>query len=238
MNLLDDDALKRSSVVANCQMNRQRTLTGSNGYAKELRLNPLDVLLGRAGAKARWLDLCCGEGKALMEAAQIIYGQGLDDKFEIVGVDLVAPPCPSEPGFSCVRLIRASLTGWQPTGRFDLITCVHGLHYIGDKLAVVLRAASWLADDGQFVANLDLNNIKLAGGRVASRVVAKELRQGGLEVRQPEEACTLLTPDRGPVAVSILRCRRSGRAELHEAARRGLVLRLRGWLSDVMERSR
>ena len=49
------------------------------------------------------------------------------------------------------------------------------------KLAVVLRAASWLADDGQFVANLDLNNIKLAVGRVASRVVAKELRQVGLE---------------------------------------------------------
>jgi len=45
-----------------------------------------------------------------MEAAHIVYGQGLDDKFEIVGVDLVAPPSPSELGFSCVRLIRASLT--------------------------------------------------------------------------------------------------------------------------------
>lgn len=68
MNLLDDDALEQSSVVANCQMNRQRTLTGSNGYAKELGLNPLEILLGRAGAKVPWLDLCCGEGKALMEA--------------------------------------------------------------------------------------------------------------------------------------------------------------------------
>ncbi len=63
MRLLEDEALERSSVVANCQMNRQRTLTGSNGYAKELRLNPLGFLLGRAGAKVRWLDLCCGEGK-------------------------------------------------------------------------------------------------------------------------------------------------------------------------------
>ena len=102
MKLLWDDALERSSVVANCQMNRQRTLTGSNGYAKELRLNPLDVLLGRVGAKVRWLDLCCGEGKALVEAAQ-------------------------------------------------------------------------------FVGNLDLSNIKFADGRVASRVVARELRQAGLE---------------------------------------------------------
>ena len=181
MNLLDDDALERSSVVANCQMNRQRTLTGSNGYSKELRFNPLDVLLGRAGAKLRWLDLCCGDGKALVEAAQIVHHQGLEDKVEIVGVDLVAPPSPLGPGYSCVRLIRASLAGWQPTGRFDLITCVHGLHYIGDKLGVVLRAASWLTDDGQLVAHLDLNNIRLVDGRAASRSVAKELRQVGLE---------------------------------------------------------
>lgn len=98
MKLLKDDALERSSVVANCQMNRQRTLTGSNGYAKELRLNPLDFLLARSGVKVRWLDLCCGEGKALVEAARIIPGQGPDDKFEIVGVDLVAPPISPEPG--------------------------------------------------------------------------------------------------------------------------------------------
>ena len=181
MKLLWDDALERSSVVANCQMNRQRTLTGSNGYAKELRLNPLDVLLGRVGAKVRWLDLCCGEGKALVEAARIFDGQGLENKFEIVGVDLVAPPCPSEPKFSCLRLIQASLTQWRPTERFDLITCVHGLHYIGDKLGLIARAVSWLADDGQFVGNLDLSNIKFADGRVASRVVARELRQAGLE---------------------------------------------------------
>jgi SAM-dependent methyltransferase len=181
MKLLGDDALEQSGVVANCQMNRQRTLTGSNGYAKELRLNPLDFLLARSGAKVRWLDLCCGEGKALVEATRSIYQQGLNDKFEIVGVDLVGPPVPPELESSCLRLIRASLTGWQPTGRFDLITCVHGLHYIGDKLGIIVQAVSWLTDDGQFVANLDLNNIKFADGRVATRVVAAELRQAGLE---------------------------------------------------------
>ena len=146
MKLLGDDALERSSVVANCQMNRQRTLTGTNGYAKELRLNPLDFLLGRRGAKVWWLDLCCGEGKALVEAAQIIHEKGLDDKIEIVGVDLVAPPTPPEPGAACLRLIQASLNQWQPTLRFDLVTCVHGLHYIGDKLGLIVRAASWLTN--------------------------------------------------------------------------------------------
>jgi SAM-dependent methyltransferase len=181
MKLLGDDALERSSVVANCQMNRQRTLTGSNGYTKELRLNPLDFLLSRAGSRVRWLDLCCGEGKALVEAAKLIHERGLDDWFEVVGVDLVAPPTPPEPEFACLRLIQAPLTQWQPTLRFDLVTCVHGLHYIGDKLGLIVRTASWLTDNGQFVANLDLGNIKRIDGRAASRTVTKELRKAGIE---------------------------------------------------------
>jgi hypothetical protein len=31
---------------------------------------------------------------------------------------------------------------------YDLITCVHGLHYAGDKLAALARAASWLTPGG------------------------------------------------------------------------------------------
>jgi hypothetical protein len=127
------------------------------------------------------LDLCCGEAKALLEAARIVHGQGLDARVEIVGVDLVAPPTPTEPESSCLRLIRSSLTTWQPSERFDLITCVHGLHYLGDKLGFLAQAISWLAEDGHFAANLDLNNIKLTDGRPAGRVVAKELRRAGLD---------------------------------------------------------
>jgi hypothetical protein len=70
MELLGDKDLERSSVVANCWMNRERSLTGSNGYAKELGFNPLDVLAEKGNVKVAWLDLCCGSGKALIEAAQ------------------------------------------------------------------------------------------------------------------------------------------------------------------------
>ena len=49
MNLVDDETLERSAVVANCRMNRERVLVGSNGYDKELGLNPLDFLKERAG---------------------------------------------------------------------------------------------------------------------------------------------------------------------------------------------
>jgi SAM-dependent methyltransferase len=181
MKLLEDDALEKSSIVANYRMNRQRTLTGSNGYTKEIRFNPLELLLGGTKARVRWLDLCCGEGKALVEAARSIHSKEMDEKCEIIGVDLIAPPSRTKPSSSCLRLVRASLVHWHPVGQFDLITCVHGLHYIGDKLGLVVRAASWLKEDGLFAANLDLNNIKLTDGRSASRVVARELRRAGLD---------------------------------------------------------
>jgi len=180
MDLLGNDALEQSNVVANCQMNRERTLTGSNGYAKELGFEPLDQLMGKTEGKVRWLDLCCGTGKALIEAAQIVHDRRMDSKIEILGVDLVGPPSPV-PHLGHLRFVVASLSTWQPAGQYDLITCVHGLHYIGDKLGLIARAASWLTEDGLFVANLDLSNIKLADGRPDNRAVARELRRNGLD---------------------------------------------------------
>ena len=47
-------------------------------------------------------------------------------------------------------------------------------------------------------------------------------------IRQPEKAGALLTPDRCPFTIPVLRCKRSGGTELHEATRRGLILRVRG----------
>ena len=44
MRLLDDDELERSAVVANCRMNRERNLLGSNGYERELDFDPLIYL--------------------------------------------------------------------------------------------------------------------------------------------------------------------------------------------------
>ena len=74
MRLQSDEELERSAVVANCRMNRERNLVGSNGYDKELGFNPLDLLKERIalGRPAAWLDLCCGTGRALIEAARAI----------------------------------------------------------------------------------------------------------------------------------------------------------------------
>jgi hypothetical protein len=56
--LRDDEALHASAVVANSAMNRER----------ELGFNPLAWLVCRTGAVS-WLDLCCGTGRALGQAA-------------------------------------------------------------------------------------------------------------------------------------------------------------------------
>ncbi|MFI0450577.1 class I SAM-dependent methyltransferase [Actinomadura sp. 6N118] len=157
--LLDDAALERSSVVANNAMNRERPL---KSYSRELGLDLL------AAAPARWLDLCCGSGRALLEAAPLL------PRTEIVGVDLVDhflravhPPN--------LTLLTASVADWTPDAPFDLITCVHGLHYVGDKLGLLARVASWLSDDGRFVADLDVRSVR-APGRVSTR-----LREQGFE---------------------------------------------------------
>lgn len=178
-DLLSNDELDDSDVVANCRMNRERNLIGTNGYDTEVRFCPVTFLeeVAERNGTARWLDLCCGSGKALIQAAEQIASEKLP--IEMTGVDLAGMFLPAK--FSCLRLIEASLHTWQPEGQFDLITCIHGLHYIGDKLGLICRVASWLTDEGKFVAQLDMNNIKLAGGKPANRIVAAALRQQGLE---------------------------------------------------------
>jgi SAM-dependent methyltransferase len=175
--LLDNAALESSSVVANCVMNRERSLSGSNGYGRELGVD-ISAELARRSAKAgvRWLDLCCGSGRALADAARLLTGQNVAGRVEIVGLDLVDhfvadsfPPV--------LRLITGSVTEWVPDGPFDLITCVHGLHYVGDKLGALTRVASWLADDGLFAANFDVRSVRRADGRPAGRRLTAELRR-------------------------------------------------------------
>lgn len=179
MRLLDDTALENSSVVANCVMNRERSLSGSNGYGRELGVDIIAELTGRsARAGVRWLDLCCGSGRALAEAVRLLTGRNAAGRVEIVGLDLVdhfvAGPFPP-----ALRLVTGSVTEWAPDGPFDLITCVHGLHYVGDKLGTLTRVASWLADDGLFAANFDVRSVRRADGRPAGRRLTVELRRQG-----------------------------------------------------------
>ncbi|XVQ13225.1 class I SAM-dependent methyltransferase [Spirillospora sp. CA-255316] len=172
--LLDEVALERSPVVANRTMNRERSLTGSNGYGRELGLDiAAELSAPPGGMPARWLDLCCGTGRALFEAAALLGGA-----VEIVGVDLAGHFVPAAVPRG-LTLVEASVTAWAPEGRFDLITSVHGLHYVGDKLGVLARAASWLTGDGLLVASFDARSVRLGDGTAGSRRLTAELRRQG-----------------------------------------------------------
>jgi SAM-dependent methyltransferase len=192
VKLLDADSLEKSAVVANCRMNRERTLTGSNGYVCDLRFNPVGWLEARSFGQGQisWLDLCCGSGRALVEAAQIAQGHGWETKLKIVGVDLVEIFVRLDPNSTRLQLVQASLSTWEPGQRFDLVTCVHGLHYIADKLGLIARAVSWLADDGLFAANLDLRNCKFVDGRSANRMLASECREAGVHYHSRKKLLT------------------------------------------------
>ena len=130
--LLDRVALERSEIVANACMNRERNLSGANSYEADLGLDPLEFLikvLQRQG-EATWLDLCCGTGRALLQAAGAIEKAGLKPRIQLLGVDLVPMFDPIPAGLSLIRLVSASVERWDTEERFDLITCVHGFHFM------------------------------------------------------------------------------------------------------------
>ncbi|MEN3612668.1 class I SAM-dependent methyltransferase [Plantactinospora sp. ZYX-F-223] len=218
--LLDDETLASSAVVANSAMNRERQLDGVNSYTRELGFHPLDWLVARVhpgdpaepgGPPVGWLDLCCGSGRALGQAARRLHRAGLADRVAITGVDLVdffdaAAPDPgpgrddrSPVGVGAPHLVCAPIGTWTPPRRYDLITCVHGLHYVGDKLGMLTRIAGWLVDDGRFVADLDLSSVRLADGRAAGRRLSSLLRSAGFTV-DPRRRRISRT---GPVALSL-----------------------------------
>ncbi|MEJ8640740.1 class I SAM-dependent methyltransferase [Streptomyces sp. MS1.HAVA.3] len=162
-HLLPAHELERTSVVANNTMNRERGLAGVNSYARELGLDPVARLMARS-ATPSWLDLCSGEGHALREARPHLPAGAV-----LTGVDLVGPlvPAPAQaPDLAMPRpeLLTASVAHWSPDRTYDLITCVHGLHYVGDQLGLLTRAASWLAPGSLLIAHLDPASLRWADG--------------------------------------------------------------------------
>jgi SAM-dependent methyltransferase len=100
------------------------------------------------------------------------------EPFSIVGIDLVSMFDPHSKAPN-LQLLEADLSNWAPLEKFDLITCVHGLHYIGDKLNLISRAVSWLTPDGVFKANLDLKSLR-RGIESSKQIPVRVLERKGL----------------------------------------------------------
>jgi SAM-dependent methyltransferase len=182
-NLLDKKSLDKSSIVANSSMNRERVCFGGNSYEKELYFKIVEFLIDRTKTQKQvtWLDICCGQGKALIEASTFLAEQTLASNIKIIGIDLVGMFQEFSPELDFLKLIETSFEDFKPNCKFDLLTCVHGLHYIGDKLKFIQNCASWLKPDGIFLTNLDLANFKVQNGKPANKIIAKTFRNIGLE---------------------------------------------------------
>jgi SAM-dependent methyltransferase len=183
MKLLSEHELEASAVVANSLMNRDRGVVGTNSYTKELRFDPMEFLDHRLRTRgtAAWLDLCCGSGKALIEAAERFAEVEHGRRLSLVGVDLIGMFNPVPVGAMHPQLLAGSVHRFEPQHSFDLVTCVHGLHYVGDKLQLIAKAVSWLKDDGRFAANVDFASVRDASGKSLATLITKQLRDVGMK---------------------------------------------------------
>ena len=110
---------------------------------------------------ASWLDICCGKGNALIQTAEYLSQKGLLIKTKLQGIDLLDFFAPKHSYTNNIEFFIGSMVDWKPDSTYDLITCSHGLHYIGDKLHVIEAAIGALNTHGLFIANMDLNNINI-----------------------------------------------------------------------------
>ena len=182
MKLLSEKELIWSTVVANSTMNRARNASGLNSYEKEFRSKPEQFLhkhIEQFG-HVKWLDLCCGEGKALVQSALYLANNNLQQQAQLKGIDLIDgfQSIPAE--VTCLQWEVKSLIDWVPEDKFDLITCVHGLHYVGDRLRVLKQACQSLTEQGVFMANIDLRNIRVTSDS-SNKYLRSRLSQEGIE---------------------------------------------------------
>ena len=179
--LLNDQHLAKSSIVANNRMNRQRKATGINSYEKDIGLNPIKFLENRVEQSSiHWLDLCCGEGNALIETAEYFHRKHPNLPIQFTGIDLV-DFFGTTKGLSNLTLTTDNLSEWQPVQQYDLITIVHGLHYLGDKIRLIKKVAAALKSDGFLVGNLALANLKIAKQVNAATLWKKYFRQNEIK---------------------------------------------------------
>ena len=133
-------------------------------------------------------------------------------------VDLIEPRIRSA-GF---RFIRASVHVWEPNervDRFDLITCVHGLHYIGVRLGLIERIATWLRPGGLFLANFDTTDIRDPQGAPLTHRLGTLFRRNGLVYNRRQHLIRLDGPRGIDFGLQFLGAKDDVGARLHGAGR-------------------
>jgi SAM-dependent methyltransferase len=137
--------------VAQGCMNRFRPLEGTNSYRGELGVNPLDCI----PAGGYWLDIGCGAAVAVRQAAR------RRPDIHVVAVDLLPALQDGKPPPRNLRLVQADAACLPLRSRFHLITAVHVLHFLDDKLGCLEQWANFLQPGGRLLANADPDDIAI-----------------------------------------------------------------------------
>ena len=82
-----------------------------------------------------------------------------------------------------VTLTAADVAAFTLDRPADLISCVHGLHYLGDKLGFIQHACAMLTPGGLLLAHLDPDNLRASGaGASIWRQAVRHAAKGGAAV--------------------------------------------------------
>ncbi|MEZ4687149.1 MAG: class I SAM-dependent methyltransferase [Bacteroidia bacterium] len=160
-------------------MNRQRGLAGINSYEKELGFD-IEQFLGskmntKKGEEVRWLDICCGEGKALIDLG-VRWKHG---PLKLVGLTLqecsMRLRCFSN---SFLTLHEGAIERFNPLERFDLVT-VSMAFIISETNLQHDRIRSFLTPGGSFWGNLSLENVRDEKGNIIASRLKKDWKESG-----------------------------------------------------------
>jgi SAM-dependent methyltransferase len=178
--MLDPSELLASEIIANATMNRGRGLSGVNSYQKELRFDIAKFLQSRVETQGQavWYDACCGEGRALAEAARQFGETDWGRHVRLIGSDLIDRYVGDMP--ARVQWMTGDVTTLSLDVPADLVTCVHGLHYLGDKLGFLENVYEKMAPGGIFLGHLDAANVRLP--RPWARLLGR-LRARGVDIK-------------------------------------------------------
>lgn len=196
MDFVSDHELLNSPVVANSIMNRSRALKGVNSYERDLKFDISQFILNRIkhNGAVNWCDICCGEAKALLAMYDILCAGYSGKNIELFGIDLVvnkAYDLSTDKIHLCIT--EGNVMEYPLPFKAELITCVHGLHYIGDKLGLLQRLYADLEIQGVLIAHIDPDNLKLP---MDWKALLRSIRKNGVDIVYKNHIITITKNDR------------------------------------------
>ena len=116
----------------------------------------------------------------MIQSAKFIKENKHENKIGLEGIDLVSYFSEYSAYEGILRLIQMNLENWTPNKKYDLVTIVHGLHYIGDKISLLEKVSNALNQDGKLLGNFSLENVRIQGVKDSEKMLRKIFKESGI----------------------------------------------------------